>query len=107
MKLPLSSVSAFTDDIKVGIPSGTMRLSGHGGYKFAHGGASLQEIIIPVIVSSQVRDTKVSKVGVNVMERNLTIVSSMLRFNAIQTEPVSMEHRERTIICGIYDNEQH
>ena len=74
VKLPLNSVSAFTDDIKVGIPSGTMRLSGHGGYKFAHGGASLQEIIIPVIVSSQVRDTKVSKVGVNVMERNLTIV---------------------------------
>ena len=106
VKLPLSSVSAFTDDIKVGIPSGTMRLSGHGGYKFAHGGASLQEIIIPVIVSSQVRDTKVSKVGVNVMERNLTIVSSMLRFNAIQTEPVSMEHRERTIICGIYDNDR-
>ena len=106
VKLPLSSVSAFTDDIKVGIPSGTMRLSGHGGYKFAHGGASLQEIIIPVIVSSQVRDTKVSKVGVNVMERNLTIVSSMLRFNVIQTEPVSMEHRERTIICGIYDNDR-
>ena len=40
------------------------------------------------------------------MERNLTIVSSMLRFNAIQTEPVSMEHRERTIICGIYDNDR-
>ena len=106
VKLPLNSVSAFNDNIMVGIPSGTMRLSGHGGYKFAHGGASLQEVITPVIVSSQVRETQVNKVGVNVMERNLSVVSSVLRFSIIQTEPVSMDYRERTILCGIYDNDR-
>lgn len=106
VKLPIRTVSAFDNDFMVGIPYGTMRLTGHGGYKFAHGGASLQEVIIPIIVSSQVRETKVTKVGVNILERTLSAVSSMLKFNLIQTEPVNMDHRERIVVCGIYENDK-
>ena len=105
-KFPLYQVSAFQDELKVGIPYGTMRLSGHSGYNFAHGGASLQEVVIPVIVSSMVKDTTVPMVGVNLIERNLSVVSSMLKFNLIQSEPVSMDHRERNIMCALYDNDK-
>ena len=105
-KFPLNQVSAFQEELKVGIPYGTMRLSGHSGYNFAHGGASLQEVIIPVIVSSMVKDPNVPMVGVNLFERSLSVVSSMLKFNLIQSEPVTMDHRERNIMCALYDNDK-
>ena len=105
-KFLLSQVSAFQEDLKVGIPYGTLRLSGHSGYNFAHGGAALQEVVIPVIVSSLVKETTVPMVGVSLIERNLSVVSSMLRFNLIQTEPVSMDHRERNIACALYDKDK-
>ena len=105
-KFPLSEVSAFNEKIKVGTPYGTMRLSGHSGYNFAHGGASLQEVIIPVIVSSLVKETTVQRVDVKIIEPSLSVVSSTLKFNLIQTEPISMEHRERKIMCALYDNDK-
>ncbi len=66
----------------------------------------MQEVIIPVIVSSMVKDPNVPMVGVNLFERSLSVVSSMLKFNLIQSEPVTMDHRERNIMCALYDNDK-
>lgn len=104
-KFYLKDVSGMVDDVILAVPSGTNRFNAPGGgYSFAHGGAALQEMIIPVIRSKQKRTEKTEKVGVTLISRDLKMVSSRLKIQIIQSEPVSMTMQERTILCGVYAN---
>ncbi len=107
VKFPLEKVSGIKCDstIQVAVPVGTNRLAAAGGYNFAHGGASLQEMIIPVIKSQQKRVNKTEKVGVALMNHNLNMVSSRLKFHLIQSEAVSMSVMERKVVCCIYNGD--
>ena len=107
-KYPLNKVSSIksTECTFVAVPIGTNRLAASGGYNFAHGGATLQEMIIPVIHSVQKRKEKTEKVGVSLMNHNLNMVSSQVKFQIIQTEAVSMTVMERKIICCIYNGDE-
>ena len=105
-KFYLRDVSEMDGNMIVAVPSGTNRFNAPGGYSFTHGGASLQEMIIPVIRSRQKRVDKTGKVGVTLISRDLRMVSSRLKFQIIQSEAVSMEMQERTIICAVYDNDR-
>lgn len=89
----------------IGVPVGTNRLAASGGYNFTHGGASLQEMIIPVIRSQQKRTNKTEKVGISLMNHNLNMVSSRLKFQLIQSEAVSMTVMERKVVCCIYNGD--
>ena len=104
VKFPLDKVSVIKSamPLQVAVPLGTNRLAAAGGYNFAHGGASLQEMIIPVIKSQQKRTNKTEKVGVALMNHNLNMVSSRLKFQLIQSEAVSMTVTERKVVCCIY-----
>lgn len=106
-KFPLNEVSGMEEgNVYVAVPEGTNRFAAPaGGYRFAHGGASLQEMLIPVIVSRQERvDTK-QPVGVMVLDRKLSIQASRLRFKLLQTEAVSMDRKARAISVALYHNE--
>lgn len=108
VKFPLSEVSGMeADNIYVAVPEGTNRLQApSGGYRFTHGGASLQELLIPVIEShKKLEDTK-TPVGVMVLDRNLSIQASRLRFRLLQTEAVSMEMKARRIKVALYCNDE-
>ena len=107
-KFPLQQVSAMKSDsqVFVAVPTGTNRLAASGGYKFAHGGATLQEMIIPVIRSRERQTDKTEKVGVSLMNHNLNMVSSRLKFHLIQSEAVSMTVMERTVVCQVFDGER-
>jgi PglZ domain. len=51
-KFPVSKVSGMSGPSYVAVPNGSNRLyAAGGGYEFAHGGASLQELLIPVLYS--------------------------------------------------------
>lgn len=106
-KMPLKEVSGMdNEDLFVAVPLGTNRLYAPGGdYVFCHGGASLQEMIIPVIVSHRQDEEKRGAVGVAVLEQNLRMTSSRVKFTVLQTEAVSGENKERTIRCAIYDGD--
>lgn len=109
VKYPLGEVSDIenADGIYVAVPEGTNRLAApSGGYTFAHGGASLQEMIIPVVVCRQEREDTKRPVGVVLLDRNLSVVSSRLRFKLLQTEAVSMDMKERIITIGLYANDK-
>jgi hypothetical protein len=108
VKFPLSEVSEMNaEGIYVSVPEGTNRLAApSGGYLFTHGGASLQELIIPVIVSRQERGNTKPPVGVMVLDRKLSIQASRLRFKLLQTDAVSMDMKERTIEIALYYNDQ-
>lgn len=107
-KYPLSDVSAIEapSPIYVAVPIGTNRMAASGGYSFAHGGATLQEMIVPVIYSKRKKVKKTEKVGVALLSHNLNMVSSHLKFNLIQSEAVSMTKMERELICCVYDGDK-
>lgn len=107
VKFPLDKVSSIKSatSVMVAVPEGTNRLAAAGGYNFAHGGASLQEMIIPMIKSVRKKVNKTEKVGVALMSHNLNMVSSRLKFQMIQSEAVSMTVMERKVLCCIYNGD--
>ena len=107
IKFPLDKVSFIKsiNPVMVAVPEGTNRLAASGGYNFAHGGASLQEMIIPIIKSVRKKVNKTEKVGVALMSHNLNMVSSRLKFQMIQSEAVSMTVMERKVLCCIYNGD--
>lgn len=107
-KFPLDEVSGMSnpDGIFVAVPDGTNRLAApSGGYRFTHGGASLQELVIPIIVSKSEREDNKQPVDVILLDRNLSIQASRLRFKLLQTESVSMNRKERHIQVALYHND--
>ena len=109
VKFPLDEVSAMVNgsDVFVAVPQGTNRLAApSGGYMFTHGGAAMQEIIIPVITSRQERTDSKQPVGVMVLDRKLSMQASRLRFKLLQTEAVSMDMKERIVRVALYFNDE-
>ena len=108
VKFPLNEVSGMVNvgDVMVAVPMGTNRFAApSGGYMFTHGGAALQELIIPVITSCQERDDNKQPVGVMILDRRLSMQASRLRFKMLQTEAVSMDMKERPIRVALYHND--
>lgn len=105
-KFPLKEVSGMESDVLVAVPTGTNRLAAPAGeYVFCHGGATLQEMIIPVLVSQERESNDKVPVGVAILDQRLTITASRLRFKMVQTEAVSMANRERQISVALYHND--
>jgi uncharacterized protein (TIGR02687 family) len=77
------------------IPKGTNRFHFTGGARFLHGGAMLQEIVVPVITVRHLKDKKVREktrtkyVSVHVLGTRHRITTPTHRFNLIQMEAVS------------------
>lgn len=108
IKFRLDTVSGMLNasNVMVALPQGTNRFAApSGGYMFTHGGAALQEIVIPVIVSRQERTDSKQPVGVMVLDRKLSMQASRLRFKLLQTEAVSMDMKERLIKVALYYND--
>ena len=102
-KFRLPEVSGMTDHtVFVAVPDGTNRMAAPGGYQFAHGGASLQELLIPVMFSRLKRGENKEKVGVSILEANLRMTSSRLKFTVIQSEAISEDLQGRTVQCAVY-----
>ena len=85
------------------IPKGVMRLRQQGsGARYVHGGASLQELMVPVIRFNYKRDKKVELVEVAVMGVKSKITTNIVPVNFYQQSPVGDGVLPRTIVAGIY-----
>lgn len=104
-ELTKSSSIKTSETVYVATPKGTNRFAAPGGYMFAHGGASLQEMIVPIICSNLRRESSKQAVGVTLKSTNLSMTSSRLRFQLVQKEPVSMDMVARDVVCQVYDGE--
>ena len=88
----------------VPVPHGSTRFNAEGGgYQFAHGGATLQEMLIPVLYSHLRREDNKQPVGLTLLNTALTLISSRLKFSLIQSDAVSEDFKERKVLCGIYE----
>jgi uncharacterized protein (TIGR02687 family) len=79
-----------------------MRMKGAGS-RFVHGGASLQEVVIPVIRVGKQRETDVGQVDVQIFVTGRSLISSgQTAVTLYQTQPVSEKMRPRELLAGIY-----
>jgi len=86
------------------IPKSINRLRIRGaGSRYVHGGASLQEIVIPVLKINKKRESDVSQVGVDILRGgSSTITSGQLSVVFYQTEPATEKVQPRRLRAGIY-----
>jgi uncharacterized protein (TIGR02687 family) len=93
------------------IPKAANRFHFVGGARFVHGGAMLQEIVVPVITVKQIKgksakETKVKPVTVNVLGSSHKITTNRHRFELIQMEPVSERVKPVTLKIAIYEGDE-
>lgn len=100
---PLKNTTKFEDELYVVIPEAVNRYSRSGaGNQYVHGGASLQELVVPVIESIRKREEVSGLVNPILVTEDLKVVSNVLRLVLLQQEPVSNALKERTVVVGLY-----
>ncbi|MCY4226674.1 MAG: BREX-1 system phosphatase PglZ type A [Gammaproteobacteria bacterium] len=91
-------------EIEVQIPKSINRLRLKGsGSRFVHGGASLQEVVIPVLKVNKKRQSDVRKVDVEILRGASSVITSgQLSVTMYQTEPITDKVQQRELRAGIY-----
>ncbi|SMX49931.1 BREX-1 system phosphatase PglZ type A [Maliponia aquimaris] len=104
MKKFTAAQLGLAGDLDILIPNSINRLRVKGsGSRFVHGGATLQEIVIPVLRVGKRRETDVGKVGVQIISTGKNLITSgQIAVSLYQTEPVSEKLQERTVCAGIF-----
>ena len=91
-------------DVDVLIPKSINRLRLKGsGSRYVHGGASLQETILPVLLINKKRQSDTSIIDVDILRGATSIITSG-QFSAVfyQVQPSSDKVQARTLRAGIY-----
>ncbi|WP_329484228.1 BREX-1 system phosphatase PglZ type A [Kribbella sp. NBC_01484] len=93
-------------DLEVQIPKSIhrLRLAG-GGSRFVHGGATLQEIVVPVLAVNKKRKSDTRLVNVEVWPESDKITTGQVVVRLFQTEPVSDKVQPRALRAGLYVGE--
>ncbi|MCC4307617.1 BREX-1 system phosphatase PglZ type A [Alcanivorax marinus] len=91
-------------DMEVQIPKSINRLRLKGsGSRFVHGGASLQEVVIPVLKVNKKRQSDVSAVEVDILRGASSVITSgQLAVTLYQSGPVTEKVQPRRLRAGIY-----
>lgn len=106
---PLSSTTEFIDEVYVNIPLSVNRykISGGVGHQFAHGGGSMQEVIVPLIESSRQREEVTRKVSPMLLSRGvLKVVSNILKVKILQETKVGRQEKELNLVVALYKDSQ-
>jgi uncharacterized protein (TIGR02687 family) len=98
-------------DMEFWIPRGPNRFHFGGGARFVHGGAMLQEVVVPVITvrhikGKPVEETKVKPAIVHVLGGSHKITTGRHRFELIQMEPISDRVKPVTLKIAVYEDEE-
>ena len=94
------------------VPKGNNRFHFTGGARFVHGGAMLQEIVVPVIKVRHVKEkgrrekTRSRHVTVQVLGTAHKITTPRHRFNLLQMEPVDERTKAVTLKVAVYEGDE-
>jgi uncharacterized protein (TIGR02687 family) len=105
-----SATANAEGEVQFYLPKGANRFHFTGGARFVHGGATLQEIVVPVVTIRHVRGrgrhaTATKKVGVQVLGVDHRITVAKYRFRLLQTEAVSDRVKAVTLKAAVYDGD--
>lgn len=94
----------LTGEVEVQIPKSINRLRLKGsGSRFVHGGASLQEVVIPVLKINKKRQSDVTAVEVDILRGASSVITSgQLAVIMYQSGPVTDKIQPRVLRAGIY-----
>jgi len=94
-------------ELEIQIPKSISRLRLKGsGSRFVHGGASLQEVVIPIIRINKKRKSDISAVGVEILQGASTVItSSQIAAAFYQSESVTDKVQPRNLRAGIYNQD--
>lgn len=93
-----------TGEVHAAIPKGIqrLRLSGSGS-RFVHGGATLQEVVVPVISVNKQRQSDIELVEVDLLRGGVNVITAgQLTVTLYQTEAVTDKLQPRILRAGIY-----
>lgn len=98
-----SAQAGLEGDIDIQIPKSIHRIPLPGaGTRYVHGGASLQEIVVPVISVNKKRKSDVRSVNVDLMPETDKITTGQLAVKLLQREPVTDKVQSRQVRLGLY-----
>jgi uncharacterized protein (TIGR02687 family) len=99
-----SAELGLVGDVEVQIPKSINRLRLKGsGSRFVHGGASLQEVVIPIIKINKKRQSDISAVEVDILRGASSVITSgQLAVVLYQAQPVTDKVQPRILRAGIY-----
>jgi len=104
-----TKIAARTEtELEFLIPKGTNRYNFVGGARFFHGGAMLQEVVIPVITVTEMKGKHLEKsevhlVGVSLLGSYKKLVTNRPIYKLIQTDPVSERMKPITLKVSLRD----
>jgi uncharacterized protein (TIGR02687 family) len=96
------------DEMEFWLPRGTNRFHFSGGSRFIHGGAMLQEVVVPLLTVTEQKGTaktksEVRKVGVSLIGSQKKVVTNLHRFQFIQTDAVSDRMQPLVLTVSLRD----
>ena len=103
------SLPYIENDMIAIVPRGSLRFAVQGaGAQFVYGGASLQEVCVPIITYHHQRAVKgdegpARKVGVQVSARVRRVTNNRFSLTLVQTDAVEGRWRSRQITVALYD----
>ncbi|MEA2031717.1 MAG: BREX-1 system phosphatase PglZ type A [candidate division Zixibacteria bacterium] len=102
-----ASQLGLSGDVEIQIPKSINRLRQKGsGSRFVHGGASLQEVVIPIIKINKKRQTDISVVDVDILRGSSSVITSgQLAVALYQKQPIADKVQSRKLRAGIYTQE--
>ena len=94
----------LSGEVEVQIPKSINRLRLKGsGSRFVHGGATLQEVVIPVLKIHKKRQSDVTAVGVDILRGASSVITSgQLAVTMYQAGPVTDKIQPRVLRAGIF-----
>lgn len=104
------TTAGIEGEMEFWIPKGANRFHFTGGARFVHGGAMLQEIVVPIISVKGLRGqaaekSVVRKVDVSLLGSTRRVVNNVQRFEFIQTDAVSERVQPRTLLISLRDDD--
>jgi len=93
----------FADETEAQIPKSINRIRVQGaGSRFVHGGASLQEIVVPVLEINKARKSDIDQIEIDIISGTSNITSNTFAVSFYQKQPVAEKIQQRQIKAGFY-----
>jgi uncharacterized protein (TIGR02687 family) len=98
-----SAQAGLVGDLEIQIPKSIHRIPQPGaGTRYVHGGASLQEIVVPVVTVNKKRKSDIRPVNVDLMPETDKITTGQLAVKLLQRDAVTDKVQPRKIRLGLY-----